>query len=507
MVSWKLKALRGKQRRDFLKLMVATGAGLGIERSGLLNYISSVGGSGLADAAVGKTSRSLMVTCGNGVYGWMQELWPHLEVGNNLTSGSMAYLYTSGHGYNVNSPGNSMGYSINENMANMTGDRPMVYSPHAPWMANPALPASSTNKPIYNVTAMMAGNDETHTPLPKSAAIVSGGADLAATVGAIQVKLGATAIVPAIGIDPLVYGKAQGAPSVATVPSAQGLIDLFNSSASQINLSADEDKLIFETYYKALVGLRRAAPRSSWEPELAITKDAAHLIGINFGKQLTPTSQDLIDYGILDLLSDDLTTQQRNGQEAFARTLVSVAKAFRIGLTNTAIVGLSPSGTNDSNWTDPHVTFNDASTKQRGRNTTKYLGKALDAFYRDLAKEPEPGATSESMADNTVFMTWGDTPHTPIKGSGWADATPKDSNWIYVMDPKEHIKGGWFGQCHANGNVSGFNPITGAESTSLTSTSTSAAAGAAAAYCVAKGDWNTVAEHYVGPKIEGMLKK
>ncbi|MFP6684187.1 MAG: hypothetical protein VB934_05715, partial [Polyangiaceae bacterium] len=243
----------------------------------------------------------------------------------------------------------------------------------------------------------------------------------------------------------------------------------------------------------------------SWKPELAITKDAAHLIGINFGKQLSPTAQDLIDYGINDILQDDLSAKQSEGLEGFARTLIVVAKAFAIGLTNTAVVGLSPYPT-ESSFTDPHATFASSTNKLMGRNTTKYIGKALDAFYATLRNTPEPGSTSETMDENTVFMSWCDTPHTPLQGSGWPDATPQDCNWLYVMDPKQYIPKGWFGQVNTDQSVSGFNPVTGVESTSITSTSTSAAAGAAAAYAVAKGDWNTVAQHYIGAKPEAMLK-
>ncbi len=367
-------------------------------------------------------------------------------------------------------------------------------------------PMGPNNAPLYGVTAIMAGNDETHTPLPKSAAIVSGGSDLGATIAAIQVQLGAASIVPAIAVEPAYYGKGIGAPPITTVPSADGLIDVFNSSASQLNLSEDADKALFETYYKALVGLRRAAPRSSWEPELAITKDAAHLIGINFGKQLTPTTQDEADYGINDILVDDLTDKQREGVLGFARTLIVVAKAFSIGLTNTAVVGLSPYPT-ESTFTDPHSTFSSANTKLMGRNTTKYIGKALDAFYATLRNTPEPGGSgSEKMDENTVFMSWCDTPHDPLIGNSWPDATPEDCNWLYVMDPKQYIPKGWFGQVNTDRSVSGFNPVTGAESTSITSTSTSAAAGAAAAYAVAKGAWNAVAQHYIGAKPEALLK-
>ena len=86
------------------------------------------------------------------------------------------------------------------------------------------------------------------------------------------------------------------------------------------------------------------------------------------------------------------------------------------------------------------------------------------------------------------------------------------------MDPKQNIVPGWFGQVHATGHsdtdlhrVSGFDPVTGVEADNtqpgyINSQETAPAAGAAVGYAVTKGDWNSVAAHYAGPKIEAMLK-
>ena len=51
-------------------------------------------------------------------------------------------------------------------------------------------------------------------------------------------------------------------------------------------------------------GVRAGGPEGVSQPANRNSKDedAAHLVGINFGKQLTPTAQDLDDYGINEIL-------------------------------------------------------------------------------------------------------------------------------------------------------------------------------------------------------------
>ena len=490
MANYKLKSLRGAQRRRFLKMAGVAAAALGLDRSGYLNFLVDEGGHGLAEAATLSGRRALGVTCGNGVYAWMQQLWMCPDVAINATTsgfgGTSAYLYTSQRGYN-----GPDGVTVTN------GERTMVYGPDAPWM--------NGGEPKYKMTAFVAGNDETHTEFPESAAIVSAGASLAATVGSIQ-SLDSTALVPVLGIDPLKYGVAQGAPDVTTAPSAEGIVDLFNSAASKATLSRVEDQELFETYYNAFLGLRRASDRSTWQPQLAITKDAARLIGLNFSAALTPSVEDLELYGLADLLAEGtLSAMQRQGLENFGRTLITVARAFKLGLTNSALVGLSPGPTSEQTFTDPHVTFDSQNNMQQGRNTTRYLGRILDGFYTDLETEADPESAGDMVSDNTVFFTWGDTPHTPLQGSNWPDATPQDCNWIYVMDPKGSLQEGWFGSVNMDGSVDGWDPTTGASVPDKPATQTSTAAGAAVAYAVAKGNMNVVSQYYVGEPIDGVI--
>lgn len=494
MTDYKLKSLRGRQRRLFLKWLTATGAAVGVTGSRLLNFLADEGGYGLAEAATNSGHRALGVTGGNGVYAWFQELWPSPDVAieaqnNSQFGGSSSWLYTPQHGYQDSYVGT---------LVQPEGKKPMYYGPDAPWFDH----ASGT--PLKPMTAMIAGNDETHTEFPESAAIVSGNASLPATIGSIQ-SAKSSAVVPVLGIDPLKYGRAQGAPDVVTAPTPEGIVDLFNSAASQFTLANPDDQELFETYYKAFLKLRRASERSSWQPQLEITKNAARLIGLNFEAALTPTGQDLIDYGIADLLGDNLTAMQMNGLDVFGRTLITIARAFKLGLSNSAIVALSPGPTSEQTFTDPHVTGDSANSKEQGRNTTKYLGRILDGFYNDLATTEDPEDPGKMLDETTVFLAWGDTPHTPLQLNNWPDATPQDSNWIYCMG-QGHLQPGWHGQVHANGDVSGWDPTTGQDVLGQPASQTANAAGAAVSYAVARGDMNTVSQYYVGPPIDGVIK-
>ncbi|HHH28862.1 MAG TPA: hypothetical protein ENK57_11035 [Polyangiaceae bacterium] len=493
MTDYKLKGLHGRQRRRFLKWMTATGAAVGMTGSHLLNFLADEGGHGLAEAATNSGHRALGVTCGNGVYAWFQQLWPSPDVAltaqtNNGFAGSSSWLFTPQHGYQDGYVGT---------LVQNAGGKPMYYGPDAPWFDHGA------GTPIRPVTAMIAGNDETHTEFPESAAIVSGNASLPATVGAIQ-SAKSSAVVPVLGIDPLKYGRAQGAPDVVTAPTPEGIVDLFNSAASQFTLATPEDQELFESYYKAFLKLRRASGRSSWAPQLEITKNAARLIGLNFEAALTPTAQDLVDYGLAAMLSENMTAMQMNGLDVFGRTLITVARAFKLGLTNSAIVALSPGPTSEQTFTDPHTTGDSANSKVQGRNVTKYLGRILDGFYNDLGTAEDPEDPGKNLDETTVFFAWGDTPHTPLQLNNWPDATPQDSNWIYCMGQGQ-LNPGWYGQVHANGDVSGWDPTTGEDVMGQPASQTANAAGAAISYAVARGDMNTVSQYYVGPPIDGVV--
>lgn len=530
MANWKLKELRDQRRRNFLKMCTVAGAAVGIERSKLLNFLADEGGYGLAEAAGSTYGRSVLVPSPNGVYAWFQELWPQATMAlqavnnDNIPSGQIpgsnggayggisSYLYTSQRGWNpangyrgtyTPGAGNQMP-SVNGIKSWAGGDRPFMYGPHAPWFDH------ATGVPKYPVTAFMSGKDETHTEFPNTQMTLSGNSTLQAALASLGAA-SSSAIVPVLGIDPVKYGRAPGAPEVATVPSANGMIDLFNSAASQFTLLDKVDQELFETYYKALVGLRKSASRSTWAPQLAVTKNAARIIGLNFAAQLSPAESDLADYGIQEMIesissnSNYMTAGQRKGIEEFGRVLIVVSKAFALGLSKTAIVALSPGPTSETTFTDPHVTFDSGMTMDQGRNTTKHLGKVLDGFYNYLSTQIDPESPTERLDKNTVFVAYGDTPHTPLVGRTWPDATPDSCNWTYVMDPKQNIRNGWFGQCYpmkmAGRNGFGFNPVTGMDDPSKTSEQVTAFASTATVFAVAQGDKNKTAEYGNSPNI------
>ena len=141
----------------------------------------------------------------------------------------------------------------------------------------------------------------------------------------------------------------------------------------------------------------------------------------------------------------------------------------------------------------------------RGRNTTKHLGRAIDGFYKYLSQQVDPESPTEKLDQSTVFIAYGDTPHDPLRGATWPDATPNACNWNYVMDPRGNLKNGWFGQCYpmtVNGkNGIGYNPVSGQDDSNKTSDQMSSFSSTAAVFAVAKGDKNKTAEYGTSPNI------
>jgi hypothetical protein len=531
MANWKLRELRDGRRRNFLKMCTVAAAAVGVSRTRLLDFLADEGGYGLAEAAGATYGRSLVVPCPNGVFAWFQELWPQVDVAMRAcehkviaglsstfvtpvnTTGDpgygvfSSYLYTSQYGYTpangyrgTYTPGK--GVSMPPLPAGVKGwaggHRPFFYGPDAPWFDHQA------GVPKRPVTALMAGGDETHTEFPISATTVSGTSTLLASLASLGASSSAAAV-PAIGIDPVKYGRAPGAPDIATVPSANGMIDLFNSAASQLTLASKADQEIFEDYFKAVIALRKSASRTTWAPQLAVTKNAARIIGLNFAAQLTPTAQDLVAYGIQELIDSSLASptylkpKQRERLEEFGRVLIVVAKAFALGLSKTAVVSLSPGPTSDQDFTDPHDVFNTPADLRMGRNTTRHLGKMLDAFYEHLAQFNDPEDPNQKLDQTTSFVAFGDTPHTPLQGNNWPDATPDSCNWLYLMNPKGLVQNGWFGQCVTTPIQGrrgfGYDPLTGKDAPTQATSLVTKFSTTAAVYAVAGGDKNKTAEY------------
>jgi hypothetical protein len=472
----RLKDLRGQDRRTFLRLFGAATAAFALDRTRALNWLFDQGGDALAGpGSCSATNRSVHIIGGNGSFAWFQLLWPHLDVAQ---SNNPAFAYHS-----FDAPGSL--YTPGN------GSMPFYYAPEAPWMAG--------GVPTRPVTGFMAGANETHTQTPITPAIVSNNATMLAAVASIQ--RATPCLLPVIGVEPVSFGAAAGAPSIATVPSAQGMIELFNSAASQLTLLAQEDKALYETYYKAIVSLRDAAGRPTWTRHLDTAKTATNLLGRNLSTLITPTQADLDAYGVTALNASQAGASAKQRLTNLGRAMITTAKAFKLGLTNSVILGLSPGATSEQTFVDPHVVFNTVGSLKA---TVAALGKILDAFYKDLDLIEDPACSGTKLSATTILTVHGDTPHTPLQADAWPDATPKNSNWMYVMGGGR-LRSGWFGGVHADGSVDGFNPATGAAVPGKSSNETSTAAGAAVAYAVAKGDMKLVTPFSGDIDIKGII--
>jgi hypothetical protein len=453
-----IKNLEGKSRRNFLRWTAAAGAALALDRAKVLDVVAQSGGSAMADEAnCSLTNRSVHLVAGDGGFAWFQLLWPHVEVAK-----------AGNDGFAFHAPGQAVDATET--------DKPFVWAPESPWQA-----LDRTKR----VTAFMAGTNQTHNPTPASAAQVGNGQSMLAVVAAIQ--RATPSLLPVIAINPLNFGTAPGAPQVATVDNADGMVDLFNSAASRLTLLAAEDASLFEAYYKAYTGLVKAAGRPTWARPLRVGKTSANFLGKNLAALLAPSAEDLNRYGITGGTPTKLSE--------IGKALITTARAFKLNLTQSVIMPAMRD--------DPHGAFQDMANLQM---TVAALGKYLDEFMNDLLAADDQSCENGKIGDNVVITVHGDTPKDPRDRGGWPDGTPNNSNWLYAMG-NGYIKTGWFGGVKANGSVSGFDPATGNEVANQQSDATSAPAGAAVAFAVAKGDMKRVRDFYSGPSISGIVNE
>jgi len=458
MIDEHLKHLDGIARRNFLRWTAAAGAILALDRSKVLDVIADCAGIAMADEATcAATNRSVHLVAGNGGFAWFQLLWPHVDIAK---ANNPAFAFHANGTYTE---------SIDTNNA-------FIHVPEAPWQ---------TLDKRRRISAFMAGVNETHNSVPDSAATLGNGTGLLAAVTAIQRQT--PSLLPVIAVEPFPFGTALGAPQVATVTNADGMVELFNSAASRQTLALENDAALFEAYYKALVGLHAAANQSTFSRALGIGKTSANFLGKNLATQLAPTMGDITRYGI-DGGTDTKIVE-------IGKALIIAANAFKLGLTQSVIIPAMRD--------DPHQAFADMTNL---RTTVSKLGKVLDEFMNDLLAMPDPLCTARSLADNIIMTVHGDTPKDPRQANGWPDGTPNNSNWLYVMG-NGHLKTGWFGGVKADGRTDGFGPTTGKNVPNQPSAATSAAAGAAVAFSIAKGDMRQVQDFYNGPSIAGIVNQ
>ncbi|MCA9676046.1 MAG: hypothetical protein KC464_13490, partial [Myxococcales bacterium] len=377
---------RQLSRRGLIKWSLATGAALGLARWKVFEVLEDSAGTALAaDAACQPTLRSVHIVAGNGGFAWFQLLWPHNEVAaarNNQ--------------FAFHAPGQ-------ETLAAGT-DKVLTLGPQAPWKNLPGR---------RQVSAFMAGSNETHTNRPTTASTL-----MNQSIFAVAASLQSTnpSVIPVIAVGDAPYGDAPGAPRVSRVGSADDIVGLFNSAASREGglLANTVDADLYTAHYQALIGLNRAAGRSTQLKTYETTQKAAGLLGTNLASVLTPTADDMNRYGI--------NAGTRANVADLGKTLMVAAKAFRLGLTSSVIVPAMRD--------DPHGAFNDMGNLT---STVTSLGAVLDGFMAELDASPDDSCAGASLADNILITIHGDTPKNPLDRSGWPDGTPNNANWMYVL--------------------------------------------------------------------------
>lgn len=446
-------------RRDLIKYATFVGAALGLPRWKVFEVLETTGGKALAaEAACATTNRSVHIVAGAGGFAWFQLLWPHNDV---AAAGNANFAF--------HAPGQ-------QTLAQGT-DKPLTFGPEAPW---------KNLLPRRQVTAIIAGTNETHTQQPASATTVALNTSLMAAAAAMQ-SVNPT-LVPVIAIDNTPFGTATGAPRAARVNSADAIVDLFNSAASRAGgaLSQAQDAALFETAYKGFLALHAAAGRPTMARTFGTGKVAANLLGQNLAERLRPTDADLARYGI--------GPGQQNKIVQIGKALIVAVKAFQMGLTSSIILPAMRD--------DPHGAFNDLANL---RSTVEGLGKVLDEFMKDAMAIEDPTCAGSKLGENLVVTIHGDTPKTPLNRGGWPDGTPGNSNWMYVLGAG-YLKSGWFGGILRDGTVRTWNPATGEDNGNMTSGQLAAPASAAVLYAVSKGDMRRVQDFYRGTDISGIIR-
>ena len=450
-------ARRALTRRQLIKYTAFVGASLGLPRWKVFEAIEATGGVAMAqDAACAVTNRSVHIVAGIGGFAWFQLLWPHIDV---AASGNQSFAF----------------HAFGEQTTVQGTDRQLVVAPETPW---------KSLFPNRQVTALMAGRNETHTQTPVSSTSIGGQTGLFAAASALQ-SVNPT-LVPVIAVANVPVGNAAGAPRAAAVPGPDSIVELFNSAASRAGGALDNsaDAELFESSYKSFLALHAAAGRPTVKGAFGTGRIAANLLGKNLADALRPTDADLARYGV--------NAGSQTKLLDIAKTLITTAKAFKLGLTSSVIM----SALND----DPHGAFNDMATL---RSTAATIGMSLDAFMADLMEADDPTCSGSKIGENTVISIHGDTPKTPLARSGWPDGTPGNSNWMYVLGAG-YLKSGWHGGILRDGTVRGFDPATGLDN-NTPAAALADPAGAAVLYAVAKGDMRRVQDFYRGD-IAGIVR-
>jgi hypothetical protein len=449
----RLKNLRGSGRRDFLRWSSVIAAALGLERANFLNVLNDSAGSAFADTASGaSTMKSVHLIGDNGGLSWFTQLFPYPDIAKAGASGTAFYAPPTG-------------------VTAAATDMPSVYGPSSPFQKLAKGKQMST---------FVVGTNETHTKTPNSA-LALGTSNLLAVASAIQSA--SPALLPVMAINPFSFGTAAGAATPATVANAAGLVDLFNSAASQTLLKAPANAAIGESYYKAFLDLNAASQRVSTQNVYATGRVATNLLAKNLASQLAMTAADQVRYG--------LTASTPTTVSEIGTAMCTAVKAFSLGLTNCLILPAMQD--------DPHGAFADVTTLN---SNVKTLGMIFDAFMADCMGLADPSGGADTLGDNVVITITGDTPKDALTASGWPDNTASNHNLLYVMG-NGYLKTGWFGNLSTGGQLTTWDPTTGGPGT-MTSAQLATYGTSAAAYAIAKGDARRV-QDFNGTAPQGAI--
>lgn len=433
-------------RRALIKWSLAAGAALGVTRAGVLEVLERTAGRGVAQAA-GELpmKRSVHVRGVIGGIAWFQLLWPHNDI---AAAASPVYAW--------HRPG--------QHQLVAGTDRPLTRGPETPFEALP---------PQRQITAYIAGRNETHDPQPISITKSLGGKSMFAIAAALQTAN--SSVVPVITVDDAELGDAAGAPQAAVVPTGDDIVGLFNSAASRAGglLASSSHADLYRAQFATLAALNRASQRPTTKTAYSTARSAAGFLGTNLAAQLQILPADLAAYGIDGNMRADVA--------ALGRTLIVAAKAFAMGLTSSIVVP----GPRD----DPHPAF---ANVPGATAVAANLRSVLDGFMGHLDRLTD--GAGRKLSEEIVMTFEGDTPKTPLSRPNWLDDTPRNSNWMYVYGGGR-LRTGWFGGVDRNGGVTGFDPATGASvpyTGDVQGDRQAEAACTAVAYAIARGDLRRV---------------
>ena len=450
---------RELSRRALIKWSLAAGAALGVSRSRIAEVLDKTAGQGVAEAATEKPAcSSVHLMAGNGGLAWHQLLFPHHEI---AMSGNATFAY--------HKPGQA---------TLMAGTaKPYAIGPDTPWAALPA---------DKQVTAFMAGNNDTHNGNGLGGSVLNGNKIYAI---ATALQSANSSVIRAVTFGNNVqteFGTAPGSATPANVGNAAAFVGLFNSAASRAGgmLAKQPDADLYKAHYDALAGLNAAANRTTTKSSYNTAKGAAQFLGRNLAAQLQITQEDRNRYGI--------TGGTRGNVAAMGEALIVAVKAFRMGLTNC----IAMPSMND----DPHGAFDGGDV-----NTVPAQMKlVLDGFMADL-KANRDDVTGRPLDLDTVITISGDTPKSPFDRGGWPDGTPNNSNWVYVYSAG-HLKSGWFGGITVTGQrAEGFNAQGNQTAGAYDGNATARFANASIAYAIAKRDERAISQFANGTLVSGIF--